>query len=217
MNRKKILTGLVSVFFPQRCACCGRVIVPSALFCPECLAALPKTVYERSAVGGFLCSAALLYEEPYSTALKRFKFHSKPGGLRGFAYLTVKAARERFAGKDFDAVTCVPMTRLAVLKRGYNQSEELARACAKLMALPFEPVLEKYRSNAPQRTLNRSQRAKNVRGVFRIGKSHSVTGKRYLLIDDVITTGSTLGECARVLKTGGCSEVCCAVLCTTPE
>ncbi len=217
MNRKKILTGLVSVFFPQRCACCGRVIVPSALFCPECLAALPKTVYERSAVGGFLCSAALLYEEPYSTALKRFKFHSKPGGLRGFAYLTVKAARERFAGKDFDAVTCVPMTRLAVFKRGYNQSEELARACAKLMALPFEPVLEKYRSNAPQRTLNRSQRAKNVRGVFRIRKSHSVTGKRYLLIDDVITTGSTLGECARVLKTGGCSEVCCAVLCTTPE
>ena len=217
MNRKKILTGLVSVFFPQRCACCGRVIVPSALFCPECLAALPKTVYERSAVGGFLCSAALLYEEPYSTALKRFKFHSKPGGLRGFAYLTVKAARERFAGKDFDAVTCVPMTRLAVFKRGYNQSEELARACAKLMALPFEPVLEKYRSNAPQRTLNRSQRSKNVRGVFRIRKSHSVTGKRYLLIDDVITTGSTLGECARVLKTGGCSEVCCAVLCTTPE
>ncbi len=217
MNRKKILTGLVSVFFPQRCACCGRVIVPSALFCPECLAALPKTVYERSAVGGFLCSAALLYEEPYSTALKRFKFHSKPGGLLGFAFLTVKAARERFAGKDFDAVTCVPMTRLAVLKRGYNQSEELARACAKLMALPFEPVLEKYRSNAPQRTLNRSQRAKNVRGVFRIRKSHSVTGKRYLLIDDVITTGSTLGECARVLKTGGCSEVCCAVLCTTPE
>ena len=217
MNRKKILTGLVSVFFPQRCACCGRVIVPSALFCPECLAALPKTVYERSAVGGFLCSAALLYEEPYSTALKRFKFHSKPGGLRGFAYLTVKAARERFAGKNFDAVTCVPMTRLAVFKRGYNQSEELARACAKLMALPFEPVLEKYRSNAPQRTLNRSQRAKNVRGVFRIRKSHSVTGKRYLLIDDVITTGSTLGECARVLKTGGCSEVCCAVLCTTPE
>ena len=217
MNRKKILTGLVSVFFPQRCACCSRVIVPSALFCPECLAALPKTVYERSAVGGFLCSAALLYEEPYSTALKRFKFHSKTGGLQGFAYLTVKAARERFAGKDFDAVTCVPMTRLAVFKRGYNQSEELARACAKLMALPFEPVLEKYRSNAPQRTLNRSQRAKNVRGVFRIGKSHSVTGKRYLLIDDVITTGSTLGECARVLKTGGCSEVCCAVLCTTPE
>ncbi len=217
MNRKKILTGLVSVFFPQRCACCGRVIVPSALFCPECLAALPKTVYERSAVGGFLCSAALLYEEPYSTALKRFKFHSKPGGLRGFAYLTVKAARERFAGKDFDAVTCVPMTRLAVFKRGYNQSEELARACAKLMALPFEPVLEKYRSNAPQRTLNRSRRMKNVRGVFRIRKSHSVTGKRYLLIDDVITTGSTLGECARVLKTGGCSEVCCAVLCTTPE
>lgn len=217
MNRKKILTGLVSVFFPQRCACCGRVIVPSALFCPECLAALPKTVYERSAVGGFLCSAALLYEEPYSTALKRFKFHSKPGGLRGFAYLTVKAARERFAGKDFDAVTCVPMTRLAVFKRGYNQSEELARACAKLMALPFEPVLEKHRSNAPQRTLNRSQRSKNVRGVFRIRKSHSVTGKRYLLIDDVITTGSTLGECARVLKTGGCSEVCCAVLCTTPE
>lgn len=217
MNRKKILTGLVSVFFPQRCACCGRVIVPSALFCPECLAALPKTVYERSAVGGFLCSAALLYEEPYSTALKRFKFHSKPGGLQGFAILTVKAARERFAGKDFDAVTCVPMTRLAVFKRGYNQSEELARACAKLMALPFEPVLEKYRSNAPQRTLNRSRRMKNVRGVFRIRKSHSVTGKRYLLIDDVITTGSTLGECARVLKTGGCSEVCCAVLCTTPE
>lgn len=217
MNRKKILTGLVSVFFPQRCACCGRVIVPSALFCPECLAALPKTVYERSAVGGFLCSAALLYEEPYSTALKRFKFHSKPGGLQGFAFLTVKAARERFEGKDFDAVTCVPMTRLAVFKRGYNQSEELARACAKLMALPFEPVLEKYRSNAPQRTLNRSQRAKNVRGVFRIRKSHSVTGKRYLLIDDVITTGSTLGECARVLKTGDCSEVCCAVLCTTPE
>lgn len=136
MNRKKILTGLVSVFFPQRCACCGRVIVPSALFCPECLAALPKTVYERSAVGGFLCSAALLYEEPYSTALKRFKFHSKPGGLQGFAFLTVKAARERFEGKDFDAVTCVPMTRLAVLKRGYNQSEELAKGLRQAHGAP---------------------------------------------------------------------------------
>lgn len=217
MNRKKILTGLVSVFFPQRCACCNRVIVPSALFCADCMKELPQTVYERAAVGGFLCGAALPYAEPYSTALKRFKFHSKPGGLQGFACLTVKAARERFEDKHFDAVTCVPMTRLAVFKRGYNQSEELARACAKLMNLPFEPALEKYKSTAPQRTLNRSQRMKNVRGVFRIRKNHSVAGKRYLLIDDVITTGSTLGECAGVLKAGGCSEVCCAVLCTTLE
>ena len=217
MNKQQIKSGWISVFFPQRCACCNRVIVSSALFCPACEAELPKTGYDRAAIGGFLCSAALPYTEPYSTALKRYKFNGKFAGMQGFATLMVKAALQRFDGKAFDVVTCVPMTRLAVYKRGYNQSEELARLCAKQMQLPFEPILEKCKSTVPQHTLNRAERTKNLRGSFRIRKQTDVRDKRILLIDDVITTGSTLGECARILKKGGCREVCCAVLCTTMD
>ena len=215
MNKQHIKSGLISVFFPQRCACCNRVIIPSALFCPACEAELPETGYDRAAAGGCLCSAALPYSEPYSTALKRYKFYAKFAGMQGFAVLMVRAAAQRFEGKTFDVVTCVPMTRLAVYRRGYNQSEELARLCAKLMHLPFEPVLKKHKSTAPQRTLNRAERMMNVKGAFCIRKGHDVKDKRILLIDDVITTGSTLGECADVLKNGGFREVCCAVLCTT--
>ena len=107
------------------------------------------------------------------------------------------------------------MYRKALQRRRFNHAEALARECAAVMGLPYVETLEKYRQNAPQHTLRRSERSLNVKDVYRVIDPSLVKGKRILLIDDIITTGSTLGECARMLKTGGCRRVICAVACTT--
>ena len=109
----------------------------------------------------------------------------------------------------------VPLHRARFRERGYNQAELLARACAEIMGFPFEETLEKFKRTKPQHKINAKERIKNVRGAFRLLDSKSVKGKHVLLIDDIITTGNTLGECAKVLLQGKCRFVSCAVVCTT--
>ena len=113
----------------------------------------------------------------------------------------------------FDVLTWVPISRLRKFRRGYDQVELLAKAVGR--ELDMEPVrcLKKIRNNRPQSTVTgQAQRRANVLNAYRAIKPEQFQGKRVLLLDDIITTGATAGECARILLTAGAKEVHCAAV-----
>jgi predicted amidophosphoribosyltransferase len=102
----------------------------------------------------------------------------------------------------------VPVSRLRRFRRGYDQVELLARAVGKELGIKPARLLKKIRHNPPQSGISGdAERRANVLGVYRLVKGVEVADKRILLLDDVITTGATAGECARVLLTAGASQV----------
>ena len=105
------------------------------------------------------------------------------------------------------------MLKNRLIERGYNQAELLAKECAKIMNMPYCDTLEKIRENREQHSIKASERAKNVKGVYSIIDKELVRDKKILIIDDIITTGNTLGECSGMLVKSGCNSVDCAVLC----
>lgn len=85
-------------------------------------------------------------------------------------------------------------------ERGYNQSELLAKQCSEIMGIPYAELLEKHKANKAQHTLKGKERENNVHGVYRVADIELAADKTILIIDDIITTGNTLGECCKVLK-----------------
>jgi ComF family protein len=134
--------------------------------------------------------------------LLAFKVGGERRAARAMAEMMVESARCLPA----DVVTFVPATRRAVVARGFNPAEELARPLAGALRLPFRPMLRKLRETADQASLARARRARNLRGAFAVRAVPAAAG-RVLLVDDVMTTGSTANECARALRRSGAAEV----------
>ena len=107
----------------------------------------------------------------------------------------------------------MPLSRKRLRERGYDQARLLAKATAKALGMPLTPTLYKQRNTQPQSgTGDAAKRRANITGAYRMKKGADVTGKRVLLIDDIVTTGSTLLECARVLGKAGAEQVVCATV-----
>ena len=116
-------------------------------------------------------------------------------------------------GGQFDTVTWVPVSKKREHERGYDQARLLAKATAKALGLPLTPTLHKQRNTQPQSgTGDAAKRRANIAGAYRMKTGADVTGKRILLMDDIVTTGATLSECARVLGKAGAEQVVCATV-----
>jgi competence protein ComFC len=113
----------------------------------------------------------------------------------------------RLRGRAFDAVVAVPLHPLRRREREFNQAEVLARELARRQELDFCEALERRRYTVTQTHFNRRRRMQNLRGAFGLRQNAFVGGKNLLLVDDVLTTGSTLDECARVLLAAGARSV----------
>lgn len=113
----------------------------------------------------------------------------------------------------FDLITWVPVSRLRKLRRGYDQVELLAKYVGAELGMKPVRLLVKIRHNRAQSGIaGQAKRRANVLGAYRMVNPEQVRGKRILLLDDVITTGATAGECARVLLTAGAKEVHCGCI-----
>ena len=125
--------------------------------------------------------------------------------------LAMKLLREYPDG--FDVLTWVPVSRLRRLRRGYDQVELLAKAVGAELGMTPVPMLKKIRNNRPQSRLDSaSARRANVLGAYKLLDGAQANGKRVLLLDDILTTGATAGECARMLLSAGAKEVHCAAV-----
>lgn len=119
---------------------------------------------------------------------------------------------------SFDVLTWVPISPLRMLQRGYDQTELLALAVGQELGTVPCRCLRKIRHTRTQSSLNRaSQRRANVSGAYRVCNTATIQGKRVLLLDDIITTGATLSECAKTLLVAGANEVICGAVAVTPN
>lgn len=207
----RVMGGMMDLFFPRKCPFCGA-IVGKELLCGDCEKTLPWCEKERNGANFQRVTAPLFYEGTVREAVHDLKFNGKTGGLDCFGRMMAQCAAERYSG-EFDAVTWVPVSKKRLKKRGYDQARLLcASLCVDWHVEPLE-TLKKVTDNPPQSGIDdHAERRANVLGAYEAVNVSSFKGKRLLLIDDVCTTGSTLGECARVLKTAGAAEVLCLTL-----
>ena len=151
------------------------------------------------------------YEGVLRTAIHHFKYRDRPQldvPLGGLLAAFARANGAALNGLRFDALIPVPMHSVRKRLRGYNQSERLTRVLASELGLPLvTEALVRTRATRAQVGLTGEARRGNVRGAFTVRRPEAVRGKTLLLIDDVVTTGSSLHECALVLKAAGAQAV----------
>lgn len=205
-----IKTAVLDLFFPPRCAFCGRIGVHGT--CAACEKALPRmeTTLREGALYG-KCAVPLRYEGTVRESLLRFKFDGARSAAEGYGPILARCAAEELGGA-FDVVTWAPVSERRRRKRGYDQAYLLARETARAWGIEPVRLLNKRRDNPPQSGLGAAERRGNVIGVYEAADGATIENARVLLVDDIITTGSTLGECARVLRDAGARSVVCACL-----
>lgn len=219
------------VIVPPVCLGCHTPVAAHDTLCPDCWRGIDfirPPLCDRLGIpmpfdaGDRMISAAAAADPPVydrARAVARhdgamrdlvlaLKFHDQHQGRRLFGRWMVDAGRELLA--DADVIVPVPLSRLRLIWRRFNQSALLAQEVARLTGLPFRPLhLVRTRRTRPQPGLSRRERETNVRGAFEVPakRATEIDGRSVLLIDDVVTTGATVGACARALKAAGARRV----------
>ena len=204
---------ILNLLFPPKCPFCGKVQDAPGI-CPACQTALPWTAgaeQEQTLPDKLRCASPLWYEGPAREGMLRYKFQGAPGAADVLGGLVAECAAEHFAG-EFDTVTYVPVSRRRLRRRGYDQARLLAEAAGRRWDTAPVTLLRKTGDNPPQSGLSDgAARRANVLGMYE--PSGDAAGKRILLVDDIVTTGATLCECARTLRQAGAASVVCVTVC----
>ena len=217
-----LLNWLLELIYPTRCVSCGK---RGKLFCEECggklfpLSLFSCLVCGKPALGGFTHSAcqdrftperalsAFSYRGPARSLVKALKYR----GLRRVAEVMADLTLEDLAEKGITFgkrawVVPIPLSFLRQNERGFNQAELFAQSLAKSLKIKILPSLLRRVKNTPsQTTLSREERSHNIQGVF--AATRRIRKKDILLVDDVLTTGSTAREAAKTLKKKGANQV----------
>ena len=210
----KLYHWLMELLFPPKCVLCGTLLKNGETdLCRTCRTEAPEYPNRKIKLQ-FLDSFAAVwyYEGNVRRSLLRFKFQNARSYASCYGrMLAMKLLREYPEG--FDVLTWVPVSRLRRLRRGYDQVELLAKAVGAELGMTPVPMLKKIRNNRPQSRLDSaSARRANVLGAYKLLDGAQAKGKRVLLLDDILTTGATAGECARMLLSAGAKEVHCAAV-----
>jgi ComF family protein len=229
--------GLLHLFLPAGCYVCGAPLDAAArhfcdtcrktLFsdpqsaCPHCAA----TIGPHGAPDGYCPSCRdehfaftrVVRLGPYGGVLRdvilRLKHHSNEGLAELVGETWAQQAKTLFATLEVDAVVPIPLYWWRRWRRGYNQSAALAHGIASVLGLPLEMAwLRRIRNTPMQTRTSFTARRDNVRNAFRVRPSVSLHGRSLLLVDDVLTTGSTANEAARMLRKAGAKRVVVAAL-----
>lgn len=211
----KAFDFILNLIYPPKCVFCGTVIDKGDL-CLDCEKTLPYTKGDSICQKfPFIdkCISPLYYKDYVRRAVLRFKFAGCSCYSRRLGAIMSECAENNLDCGSIDMVSCIPLSRKRLHDRGYNQAELLAKEISKDVGVRYLPTLKKIKNNTAQSTINdRKQRAANVVGVYRVIDPDQVKDKHILLVDDVVTTGATVSECARMLKKAGAKAVFCATL-----
>lgn len=203
-----LLRRALSLLYPCRCAGCDRLIPHGQALCPACADAFERLRLPEPPADDEAPLALFEYEGAVRQAVILLKFH---GRAQNAAFLGGLLAGELERSGRFELCCGVPMTAAERRRRDYNHAALLAKSAAKALDCRYAPrLLVKRRETGLQHRLSREERSRNLRDAF--SASPEARGRRILLIDDVLTTGATLRECAQTLYRAGAREVRCAAL-----
>ena len=210
------MSWLLDLLFPPRCVFCGKLLATGERdFCARCQKELPwleGPAAEQTGEFFSLCAAPLRYQDTVRDSIRRYKFKGRQGYHKSYGKLVAQCVHDHLAGK-YDLITWVPLSDKRKKERGYDQAFLLASAAALELGDVAVETLRKARNTDPQSGLEgEAERRANVLGAYIAVDPELVAGRRVLLIDDVVTTGATFSECARVLRTMGAKDVVCAAL-----
>lgn len=161
---------------------------------------------------------AFLYEGAIRDLIHAFKYNQKIHLRYPLAMLTLQGISDFQKENELDIIIPVPLHRKRLRQRGFNQAVLLGQIMSRVLSLPMLPdAMTRVRYTEPQVELSSSERRLNVKGAFSVKDGSSVAGKRILLLDDVMTTGSTMDECSRELKKAGAANVTAITIARTPK
>jgi len=210
---------LNAALLPQDCLLCGT-LSGEEILCGACADALPRLpdalcpVCALPSPGGETCGACLSQSPHYDATLAGFRYDFPIDRLvQALKYHQRLAIASWFARalletppREVDLVLALPLSKMRLAERGFNQALEIARPLSRALALPLAGgACRRSEGGVPQASLPWADRHRNVRGVFEC--SMDLTGKSVVVIDDVMTTGATLNEFARTLKKHGAVRV----------
>lgn len=214
-------SAFLDILFPPRCVFCRRFLRSGERMqiCPECRTSLPYTKNGGEKTGEFftVCVAPLYYEDDVRESLLRFKFKDATGYAEEYGKLLADCIRDNLAGR-YDLISWVPLSKKRLKERGYDQAMLLALAAALELDDVAVSTLEKPLEAEKQSQMGSPEKRRaNISGAYRVADPELVQGRRILLIDDIVTTGATLSECAKTLLEAGAAEVLCAAVARTRD
>ncbi len=199
----KPLNLLAEALFPRKCFGC---LNPGKYFCPACRLKIFRAEREKLGEIDLVLSFSSYREPAIRKALRRLKFSSARDLAEELAEITAGLAGPHIGQKRL-LTAFVPMTEKRKRTRGFNQAELLARKFAEKMDFEFSPALLKARETKPQaETKNREERFLNIKNSFFFAEGASLP-EEVIVIDDIITTGATMREASRVLKSAGVKKI----------
>jgi ComF family protein len=218
----QLLKGLLDLLYPRLCGSCETTLKPTeGQLCISCMVKLPKTnshlqnidllnnkfwgkLNVKNTYSFLKFSKKGLVQE----LLHNLKYRNKPelAYFMGLWYAT--DLKEIGLDSSIDLIVGVPLHQSRFKERGYNQADEFAKGLSEGLGLIFLPdILKRNTSTQTQTKKSRFKRFLNTQFVFELADPEVVNGKRIALVDDVLTTGSTLSSCGEVLLQNGCKEL----------
>ena len=231
LQKFELLHSAVSLLYPPGCTICRKSTRAGEYLCDKCETKAVRIVapfcqkcsepFEGSITNTFACANCAHRTIYFDAAVAAYRgrgivrqiIHEFKYGrqihLRHLVgrWLNSALDDERLRQSHFDVIVPVPLHPARQRERGFNQASLLAELLSAQTSIPVKPLLERTRYTTTQTALDRSERMENLHNAFRLRKNANVRSLRVLLVDDVLTTGSTLNECARILKRGGAFSV----------
>lgn len=205
---------LAGIIWPKTCAVCGRTLVDGEeMLCLHCLSSIPRThfhrsdfntIHQRLAGGAEIerAGAFMMYQRQgeFSSLIRRGKYNQRPDLLRCLTRLYVSELQPDNFFDGIDVILAIPMHRFKRLKRGYNQSEVIAEEISRATGIALGDNLHARRGHSSQTRRSAFERYLNVKELFVVDHAEELAGCHILLVDDVITTGSTLLACSEAIS-----------------
>ena len=211
----KWISDLIDLIFPRTCLVCGELLSPQEKdICLDCLSKLPKIEkihldeIEKVFWGKVTIERATSYMyyhkgSPYNNIIHNLKYKNRPEAGERLAFLAAREISETGFFDGIDAIVPLPLSKNKQRKRGYNQCDYIAAGLSRATGIPvIKGAVTRTTANETQTHKNRDERWKNVEGIFALADPTKLEGKHILLIDDILTTGATLANCAKTIHDG---------------